>query len=128
MAKPVLISGGGLAALLLGRYLLRSRIPFLLFERDSSLVFRAQGYRLRLSTEGLDAIEEALGPEGFSKFWARCSKTGGPKGLGIIDAITGETLTDDREPTETTAQRVPESRKEALASREGNTHLVKTCA
>ena len=69
--KPVLICGAGLASLLLGRSLLRSKIPFIIFERDSSISFRGQGYRLRMSTEGLDAIEEVLGPEpnGFPKFW-----------------------------------------------------------
>lgn len=89
MMKPVLISGGGLASLLLARRLLRSKIPFLVFERDASISFRGQGYRLRLSAEGLDAIEEALGPEDFPKFWDRCGKTGGA-GFAALNAISGE--------------------------------------
>ncbi|KAF2677500.1 FAD/NAD(P)-binding domain-containing protein [Lentithecium fluviatile CBS 122367] len=89
--KPILISGAGLASLLLGRSLLRSKIPFLVFERDASIVFRAQGYRLRLSPEGIDAIEDVLGPEGFQKFYSRCGKTGGA-GFAAIDPLTGETL------------------------------------
>jgi 2-polyprenyl-6-methoxyphenol hydroxylase-like FAD-dependent oxidoreductase len=89
--KPVLISGAGLAALLLARSLLLSKIPFLVFERDASLKFRGQGYRLRLSNEGLDAIEQVLGPgpEGFPKFYDRCGKTAGNGFVGY-DAITGE--------------------------------------
>ncbi|RAO74239.1 uncharacterized protein BHQ10_010251 [Talaromyces amestolkiae] len=89
--KPVLISGAGLAALLLARSLLLSKIPFLVFERDASLKFRGQGYRLRLSNEGLDAIEQVLGPgpEGFPKFYDRCGKTAGSGFVGY-DAITGE--------------------------------------
>lgn len=87
--KPILISGGGLASLLLARSLVRSKIPCIVFERDQSLSFRGQGYRLRLSAEGLDAIEEVLGPEGFAKFYARCSKTGG-MGFSEYDAVTGE--------------------------------------
>ncbi len=53
--------------------------------------FRAQGYRLRLSSEGLDAIELVLGPEDFEKFWDRCGKTGGGQ-LKSIDAITGSEI------------------------------------
>ncbi len=91
MTKPILISGGGLASLLLARSLVRSRIPVVVFERDASLAFRGQGYRLRLSIEGLDAIEEVLGPEGFQKFYDRCGKTGGA-GFTAFDAITGEAM------------------------------------
>ena len=86
--KPVLISGAGLASLLLAQSLLRARIPFQIFERDTSFSFRAQGYRLRLSAEGLDAIESVLGPERFQRFWDLCSKTGGG-GFAAIDAKTG---------------------------------------
>ena len=91
--KPILISGAGLASLLLAQSLLRASIPFVIFERDSSISFRAQGYRLRLSPEGLDAIESVLGPEGFQRFWDKCSKTGGA-GVAIIDATTGLTISD----------------------------------
>ena len=87
--KPILISGAGLASLLLGRSLLRASIPFVIYERDSSITFRAQGYRLRLSSEGLSAIESVLGPDEFPKFWDICGKTGGG-GLGVFDATTGE--------------------------------------
>lgn len=90
-AKPVLISGAGIASLLLGHALHRAKIPFLVFERDASIVFRAQGYRLRLSSLGLDAIEDVLGPAGFQKFYDACGKTGGA-GFSAIDPLTGETL------------------------------------
>ncbi|KAK3064329.1 hypothetical protein LTS18_008198 [Coniosporium uncinatum] len=89
--KPILISGAGLSSLLLARSLLRASIPFLVFERDSSLSFRAQGYRLRLSSEGLDAIESVLTPEAFQTFWAKCSKTGG-SGLVAVNALTGSNI------------------------------------
>ncbi|OAK96986.1 FAD/NAD(P)-binding domain-containing protein [Phaeosphaeriaceae sp. SRC1lsM3a] len=89
--KPILIAGAGIASLLLARSLRRSNIPFLLFERDASIVFRAQGYRLRLSAIGLDSIESVLGPEGFKKFYDACGKTGGA-GFSAIDPLTGETL------------------------------------
>ena len=89
--KPILISGAGLASLLLARSLLRSKIPFQVFERDASLSFRGQGYRLRLSNEGLDAIESTLEPAAWQKFYDHCGKTGGG-GFALFDALTGETL------------------------------------
>ena len=94
--KPILISGAGLSSLLLGQSLLRASIPFLIFERDSSISFRAQGYRLRLSSEGLDAIEFVLGPEGFQNFWDKCGKTGGG-GFATLDAISGSKITEAKE-------------------------------
>lgn len=87
--RPILISGAGLASLLLAQSLRRSAIPFRVYERDASLAFRGQGYRLRLSNEGLDAIESVLGPEDFARFYDKCGKTGGA-GFAGLDAITGE--------------------------------------
>lgn len=92
--RPILISGAGLASLLLAQSLRRSAIPFRVYERDASLAFRGQGYRLRLSNEGLDAIESVLGPEDFARFYDKCGKTGGA-GFTDLDAITGERA-DDR--------------------------------
>ncbi len=89
--KPILISGAGIASLLFARSLHRQKIPFLVYERDASIVFRAQGYRLRLSAVGLDAIESVLGREDFDRFYDACGKTGGA-GFAAIDPLTGETL------------------------------------
>jgi 2-polyprenyl-6-methoxyphenol hydroxylase-like FAD-dependent oxidoreductase len=89
--KPILISGAGLASLLFAQSLLRAGIPFLIFERDASISFRGQGYRLRLSPEGLDAVESVLGPDDFQRFWDICGKTGGA-GFGVINATTGERM------------------------------------
>lgn len=87
--RPILISGAGLASLLLAQSLRRSGIPFRIYERDASLDFRGQGYRLRLSNEGLDAIESVLDPAAWQRFYDRCGKTGG-SGFAGFDAITGE--------------------------------------
>jgi 2-polyprenyl-6-methoxyphenol hydroxylase-like FAD-dependent oxidoreductase len=111
--KPVLISGGGIASLLLASTLRRSNIPFIVYERDASPIFRAQGYRLRLSNEGLDAIEKALPQEKWEKFWATCGKTGGA-GFISIDPITGETIGDGGD-----AARTSTLPKEVLSSRGG---------
>ncbi|KAF8856763.1 FAD/NAD(P)-binding domain-containing protein [Acephala macrosclerotiorum] len=118
--KPILISGAGLASLLLGQSLRRASIPFQIFERDASISFRAQGYRLRLSSEGLDAIESVLGPEDFQKFWDICGKTGGG-GFAAIDATTGLKIP---EPAKDEAQQKAEAEKAkfsngSLSSRDG---------
>ncbi|AEO68179.1 cbeb0848-51a1-497a-95fa-4b320b75ed64 [Thermothielavioides terrestris] len=89
--KPVLIAGAGIASLLLAQSLRQSGIPFRIFERDASFVFRAQGYRLRLSSEGLDAIESVLDAETFQRFWDKCGKTSG-SGLKELNAVTGEEI------------------------------------
>lgn len=115
--KPILISGAGLASLLLARSLLRASIPFLIFERDSSISFRAQGYRLRLSSEGLSAIESVLGPDEFPKFWDKCGKTGG-SGLAVIDAKTGSTSPATDAPGKADEGR-SKLQKETLSSRDG---------
>jgi hypothetical protein len=117
--KPILISGGGLASLLLAQSLLRASIPFLIFERDTSFSFRAQGYRLRLSSEGLDAIESVLGPEGFQKLWDTCGKTGGG-GFAVIDAKTGSKVVEP--PKDENSEKYGDEKARglpALASRDG---------
>ncbi|KAI1820866.1 hypothetical protein F4861DRAFT_35407 [Xylaria intraflava] len=122
--KPILISGAGVASLLLAQSLLRANIPFRIFERDASIVFRAQGYRLRLSNEGLNAIEAALGPEAFQKFWDTCGKTGGG-GYTSINAMTSEPLVDNVVPSKhdksaaDASDKLPAAPKEVLLSRDG---------
>ncbi|KAI1757505.1 hypothetical protein F4782DRAFT_478826 [Xylaria castorea] len=123
--KPILISGAGVSSLLLGRALSSASIPFRIFEKDESIIFRAQGYRLRLSAEGLDAIEAVLGPDGFPEFWDACGKTGGV-GFSAINAITGEKPADDTAIPDNgekkdgeVAESAPKIIREALTSRDG---------
>jgi 2-polyprenyl-6-methoxyphenol hydroxylase-like FAD-dependent oxidoreductase len=117
--KPILISGAGLSSLLLAQSLLRASIPFIIFEREAAITARAQGYRLRLSSEGLAAIESALGPEAFEIFWDKCGKTGG-KGFAALDAITGSEITEaakegEEKPGDATLKKAPR----LLNSRDG---------
>ncbi|RMZ76492.1 hypothetical protein DV738_g4950, partial [Chaetothyriales sp. CBS 135597] len=93
VAKVMNAAGAGIASLLLAQSLARAHIPFRIFERDASLSFRGQGYRLRLSTEGLAAIEAVLGADAFARFYDQCGKTGG-SGFASLDAITGERVDD----------------------------------
>ncbi|KAI1260253.1 FAD-binding domain protein [Xylariaceae sp. FL1019] len=120
--KPILISGAGLASLLLAQALLRANIPFRIFEKDKDISFRAQGYRLRLSSEGLDAVEAVLGPEGFNKFWETCGKTGGA-GFAAIHAITGEKISEGPPNYQSSDKNAtgdaPKVLKETLTSRGG---------
>ncbi|KAL2069248.1 hypothetical protein VTL71DRAFT_15586 [Oculimacula yallundae] len=117
--KPILISGAGLSSLLLGQALLQAQIPFQIFERDASITFRAQGYRLRLSTEGLDAIESVLSPEKWKVFWDTCGKTGGG-GFAHLDGPTGEMVPDSPKPEKDSGK--PSIESESLTSRDG--HIV----
>ncbi|KAK3110900.1 hypothetical protein LTR53_014348 [Teratosphaeriaceae sp. CCFEE 6253] len=120
MRKPILIAGAGLASLLLAQSLLRAKIPFLVFERDADLSFRAQGYRLRLSRECLDAVEATLSPEHWQQFWSTCGKTAGA-GFAALNAITGEDMTENRKYEGTPVQRDQEAKGSpmSLASRDG---------
>ncbi|KAK4692990.1 hypothetical protein P7C71_g4317, partial [Lecanoromycetidae sp. Uapishka_2] len=116
--KPILISGAGLGSLLLAQSLLRASIPFVIFERDSSFTFRAQGYRLRLSSEGLDAIESVLGPEGFPTFWDACGKTAG-SGSVVLDAKTGQQAKVPEEKAKVAGDEQVKSPVESIESRDG---------
>lgn len=121
--KPVIIAGAGLASLLFAQSLLRASIPFVVFEQDSSISFRAQGYRLRLSEEGLKAIESVVGPDRFQQFWETCSKTGG-SGVAVLDATTGSKVAATSPGAENVDRAAeaglrPEAAPEALASRDG---------
>ena len=119
--KPVLISGAGIASLLLAQSLLRASIPFLIFEQDKDITFRGQGYRLRLSPEGLDAIEAVLGPDNFPRFWEKCGKTGGG-GFASLDAKTGTKLDTGSMPKfdiKSDDNQKPKAPQEALSSRDG---------
>jgi len=105
---------------MLAQSLLRASIPFLIFESEASISFRAQGYRLRLSSEGLDAIESVLGPEDFQRFYDICGKTGGG-GFASIEATTGLKIEAPakEEPRHKAGDEKPKPPTESLASRDG---------
>src|SRR5260221_11345934 len=86
-AKPVLISGAGPGGLLLAQSLRSQRIAFKLYERDTAGSSRAQGYRIRISVDGISALEQVLDPAHYARFRAGCTDLGAGN-VEIIDAIT----------------------------------------
>jgi 2-polyprenyl-6-methoxyphenol hydroxylase-like FAD-dependent oxidoreductase len=87
--KPVLISGAGLGGLLLARSLRSHSIPFEIFERDAHVAARGQGYRIRISNDGLKALKAVLTESQFNAFQSGTAQTGGG-GIHNLDGVTGE--------------------------------------
>lgn len=75
-SRPVLISGAGVAGLLLARSLKRANIPYEIYERDSTGSARSQGYRIRLSHQGLTAVSSILTQPEYAKFRKGCADNG----------------------------------------------------
>jgi 2-polyprenyl-6-methoxyphenol hydroxylase-like FAD-dependent oxidoreductase len=90
--KPILISGAGVSGLLLANSLRARNIPFEIYERDTAGSSRSQGYRIRLSSQGLDALKAVLDPQAYDDFRAGCSDNGSGQILAY-DALTMEEKT-----------------------------------
>jgi 2-polyprenyl-6-methoxyphenol hydroxylase-like FAD-dependent oxidoreductase len=87
--KPILISGAGLGGLLLAQSLRSHRIPFKLYERDTAGSSRGQGYRIRISVDGINALEQVLEPAHYARVRAGCTELGAGH-IDGLDAITME--------------------------------------
>ncbi|KAK4550318.1 hypothetical protein LTR36_003285 [Oleoguttula mirabilis] len=90
MPSPVLIIGAGVSGLLLAQGLKKANLPSRVFERDAHLEARTQGYRVRISDEGIQALRDCLSPEHFAKVKRCCSilpmKGNAPS--ATLDALT----------------------------------------
>ena len=76
MAKlKVLVIGGGLGGLCLAHALTSNSIDIEVFEQDLSPWERAQGYRLHLEADALNALREVLVPELHRLFTATAMRT-----------------------------------------------------
>ena len=89
ITKPVIIAGSGPSGLLLAQGLKKYGIPFHVFERDSALNLRAQGYRFRLTGEAIAALTSILSPDHFALLKNSCG-THMPMNSHHLNAITAE--------------------------------------
>ncbi len=64
----VLIVGAGLGGLCLAQALRQHNVDVHIFERDTSLWDRPQGYRLHIGPEGVNALYQSLPPELYHLF------------------------------------------------------------
>ncbi|MFE0024812.1 FAD-dependent oxidoreductase [Amycolatopsis sp. NPDC059021] len=69
----VVVVGAGLGGLALAQGLRRSGIDVAVYEREESPTSRLQGYRLRLTPEGLDVLERLLPPPLSQLVWETSS-------------------------------------------------------
>jgi 2-polyprenyl-6-methoxyphenol hydroxylase-like FAD-dependent oxidoreductase len=84
----VLIVGGGIGGLCLAQGLKKHGVPFTVFERDPTPDYRPQGYRLRINSDGYDALEAALSEELMVAFLQ--SNAAFEPGFVFHDPVTGE--------------------------------------
>ena len=87
---PVLIIGSGLGGLTLAQSLQRHHIPYKIFERDSAVSQRAQGYRISVDNNGASGLKTALSEELFDKFEKTCGESHPP--VGRVDAVQGKLI------------------------------------
>ena len=93
--SPILIVGAGISGLALAQGLLKSSIPFRIFERDPVLNVRSQGYRVRINGIGIAALKSLLTPALYSRLEDSCAQVilnDQPGRMGPsskINAVTG---------------------------------------
>lgn len=73
MPEPVIIVGAGIAGLALGQALKKHGTNFKIYERDQDSHARSQGYRVRISDEGIEALEASLEPDHFDRLCRTCA-------------------------------------------------------
>jgi 2-polyprenyl-6-methoxyphenol hydroxylase-like FAD-dependent oxidoreductase len=89
----ILIIGAGIGGLKLAQGLKKHGIPFRLYERDTSLTSRTQGFRFPVSDEGIDALQECLSPEQYERVKRTCAYVApGSTNIppGQLNPVTGE--------------------------------------
>lgn len=87
----MLIIGAGIGGLCLAQGLKKHGIPFTVFERDPTPSFRTQGYRLRITPEGYDALVANL-PSHVLELFHKSTAAFAPGPFSFLDAHTAEAL------------------------------------
>lgn len=72
-SSRVLIIGGGIGGLALAQGLKKHGVPFHVFEQDPTPDFRAQGYRLKLNSDGSKALNDVLSDSLWTQFQDTCA-------------------------------------------------------
>ncbi|THV52075.1 hypothetical protein BGAL_0090g00270, partial [Botrytis galanthina] len=92
MSQPkVLIAGAGIGGLCLAQGLKKAGIDFHVYERDQASDYRLQGYRIRIHSEGTDALQQCLPDDIYQLFEDTCAEMRlGPGSQA--DPLTGEIL------------------------------------
>lgn len=92
--QPILILGAGISGLSLAQGLLKSNIPFRIYERDTHFNLRAQGYRVRIIGSGIEALQTVLPPALYSRLEASCAINahGGVGTNTKLDALSAEEI------------------------------------
>ena len=80
----VLIAGGGVGGLCLAQGLRRAGVEVTVFERDTAIAVREQGYRIHIDDNGGDALRRCLSGESFELYLAT-STTLGPAKVRALD-------------------------------------------
>ena len=89
---PVLIIGAGISGLALAQGLRQAGFAVLVFERDPALNIRSQGYRVRITSDGIAALASLLPTHLFSRLKAACAALKPNQENHMFNAITGEEL------------------------------------
>jgi 2-polyprenyl-6-methoxyphenol hydroxylase-like FAD-dependent oxidoreductase len=91
---PILIIGAGISGLAFAQGLLKSGIPFRIYERDPAINTRLQGYRFRIHGSGQAALASLLPPDLYSGLEGSCAITppGGIIAGGSFDALRDPAL------------------------------------
>jgi 2-polyprenyl-6-methoxyphenol hydroxylase-like FAD-dependent oxidoreductase len=87
--SQVLIAGAGIGGLCLAQGLRKAGIAFHVYERDDASHYRLQGYRIRIHSNGLEALRKCLPVDVYDLFEQTCGKSKGGAPVQV-DPITGE--------------------------------------
>ena len=91
MSEQIAIIGAGIGGLTLAQGLKRLKIPFIIFEKDQTTNFRAQGYRIRLNPQGASVLKSNLTIDLWNLFELTCAIELANRGPpAAIDGLTGQ--------------------------------------